>query len=125
LLSTVPLVPRLFSYGTLQQHDVQLSTFGRLLDGREDQLPAYELSLVRIDDAPIAASRGQTHYANVTYTGRSDTRVSGTAFDVTDAELAAADRYEQRASYSRVAVALASGIHGWVYMHDGTRRDDA
>ena len=43
-------MPQLFSYGTLQQEDVQLSTFGRLLQGRRDELPGFEPSLVRIED---------------------------------------------------------------------------
>lgn len=29
----------LFSYGTLQQDDVQLSSFGRLLEGQADAMP--------------------------------------------------------------------------------------
>ncbi|PLY45749.1 UDP-N-acetylmuramate--alanine ligase [Janthinobacterium sp. ROICE36] len=39
---------QLFSYGTLQQADVQLATFGRLLDSRPDQLPGYRLALLAI-----------------------------------------------------------------------------
>ena len=46
-------MPLLFSYGTLQQENVQLSTFGRLLQGQRDELLEFERSLVR-----IAASRG-------------------------------------------------------------------
>jgi hypothetical protein len=33
----------LFSYGTLRQRDVQLSTFGRLLDGRPDAIVGFDL----------------------------------------------------------------------------------
>ena len=54
--------------------------------------------------------------ASVTSTGGSDTRVSGTVFEVTDAELAAADQYEQLAAYKRVAIVLASGKQAWVYV---------
>ena len=35
----------LFSYGTLQQDEVQLATFGRLLEGRKDALPGYATTL--------------------------------------------------------------------------------
>ncbi len=35
-------MPLLFSYGTLQQEDVQLSTFGRLLQGQRDELLGFE-----------------------------------------------------------------------------------
>ena len=61
-------MPLLFSYGTLQQENVQLSTFGRLLQGR-DELPGFEQSLVRIEDPQVAAKSGKTHHANVTFNG--------------------------------------------------------
>lgn len=85
-------MPRLFSYGTLQEEAVQLATFGRRLDGERDDLVGFEPSSVRIDDPTVAAALGRTHHANVTFNGRPESRVSGTVFDVSDAELAAADR---------------------------------
>ena len=112
-------MPLLFSYGTLQQEGVQLSTFGRLLQGQRDELRGFEQSLVRIAEPQVVASNGGPHHANVTFNGRSDSRVSGTVFEVTDAELAAADRYEERASYQRVATMLASGKQAWVYVYAG------
>jgi len=42
--------------------------------------------------------------------------VSGTVFEITDAELADADTYEARAAYTRVSVTLASGREAWVYV---------
>jgi gamma-glutamylcyclotransferase (GGCT)/AIG2-like uncharacterized protein YtfP len=110
-------MPLLFSYGTLQQDNVQLSTFGRLLRGQGDELPGFESSLVPIEDAQVVATSGRTHHANATFNGRRDSRVSGTVFEITDAELAAADRYEQVAAYIRVAATLASGKEAWVYVH--------
>ena len=100
-------MPRLFSYGTLQQEDVQWSTFGRLLEGQRDELPGFE------------ASVSAAQHANVLFTGSVDRRVAGTVFEITDAELAAADEYEQRAKYTRIAVTLASGKQAWVYV-DGS-----
>jgi hypothetical protein len=38
------------------------------------------------------------------------------AFEITDAELATADRYEQLAAYVRIAARLASGKEAWVYV---------
>src|ERR671921_1725341 len=102
-------MPLLFSYGTLQQERVQLSTFGRLLQGDRDELPGFEPSLVPIADPEAAAAAGRTHHANVTFNGRSDSRVAGTVYEVTDAELEAADRYERTAAYVRIAATLASG----------------
>ena len=109
-------MPLLFSYGTLQQDDVQLATFGRLLQGERDELPAFEPSLVRIDDPQLAATLGRTHHANVTFNGSSDSRVRGTVFEITDAELMAADRYEQAAAYKRISAVLASGKQAWLYV---------
>ncbi len=118
-------MPFLFSYGTLQQEDVQLSTFGRTLDGRRDELPRYDSSLVRIEDAQVAARLRQTHHANVTFTGLDHNRVHGTVFEITDAELASVDGYEAAFGYSRVAAVLASGTHAWVYVHVPRDADDA
>ncbi len=109
-------MPLLFSYGTLQHDHVQLSTFGRLLQGQQDELPGFEPSLVRIKDPKVVATIGKTHHANATFNGRNDSRVSGTVFEITDAELAAADKYEQLAAYNRVGVLLASGKQAWVYL---------
>lgn len=109
-------MPLLFSYGTLQDEAVQLRTFGRRLDGQRDELARFEPSRVPITDPALAVQSGGTHHKNVTFNGRADSRVPGTAFDVTDAELAAADEYEARADYVRIAVTLASGREAWVYV---------
>jgi gamma-glutamylcyclotransferase (GGCT)/AIG2-like uncharacterized protein YtfP len=63
----------------------------------------------------VAAS-GRTHNSNATFTGRDDSRVSGTVFEISDAELAAADEYERLAAYTRIAAMLASGKQTWVYV---------
>jgi len=103
-------MPLLFSYGTLQQDDVQLATFGRLLQGHHDELPGFTL-----------VPAGVMPHANVTFTGRPDHRVSGMVFEVTDAELAAADRYEAQDAYARRSVTLASGRQAWVYAYDPSK----
>lgn len=112
-------MPLLFSYGTLQEESVQVSTFGRRLAGEPDQLPGFEPSLVKIEDPHVAAVTGKTHHANVTFTGNDASRVSGMAFEVSEAELAAADEYEKRAAYKRVSVVLVSGKRAWVYVEAG------
>ena len=109
-------MPLIFSYGTLQQREVQLSTFGRLLQGRKDELVGFEASLVQIEDSELAKTIGRTHHDNVTFNGRNDSRVSGTVFEISDAELADADRYEERAVYKRIRTTLASGTEAWVYV---------
>jgi gamma-glutamylcyclotransferase (GGCT)/AIG2-like uncharacterized protein YtfP len=110
-------MPLLFSYGSLQESKVQLSTFGRRLKGEPDELLGFERSRVQITDAADAALLGQSHYANVRANGSEMSKVSGTVFEVTDAELAAADAYEQPAAYHRVLATLSSGRVAWVYIH--------
>lgn len=105
----------LFSYGTLQQREVQLATFGRELVGSADELPGFRQSIVRIEDAEVVRTSGKTHHPIVRRTGSADDRVAGTVFEVTAAELANADRYEVDA-YDRVSVLLASGRTAWVYV---------
>jgi len=107
-------MPLLFSYGTLQQPDVQLSTFGRRLQGSADELIDFEQGLFEIEDPEFVATSGKALHAIVKYNGRSDSRVPGTVFEVTDADLASADEYEP-AGYKRVATTLASGKRAWVY----------
>jgi hypothetical protein len=114
--ATSRAMPLIFSYGSLQQPDVQVSTFGRRLDGRRDELPGYEPSLVGIDDPLVVATLGRTHHANIIRTAMVDSRVPGTAFEITDAELARVDEYERAFMYERVAVVLASGAEAWVYV---------
>jgi hypothetical protein len=110
-------MPLLFSYGTLQHDDVQLSTFGRHLDGWSDELVGFEPSTVLIVDPEVAARVGMTHHANVRFTGNDESRVPGMVLDVSDAELASADGYEAAFAYERVAARLASGKSAWVYVH--------
>jgi gamma-glutamylcyclotransferase (GGCT)/AIG2-like uncharacterized protein YtfP len=109
-------MPLLFSYGTLQEREVQLATFGRVLHGERDELVGFEQSLVRIEDPWLVQTSGRTHHANVTFNGRDDSRVTGTVFEITDAELISADRYEQLAAYKRIPVRLASDKRAWVYV---------
>jgi hypothetical protein len=110
-------MPLLFSYGTLQDESVQLSTFGRCLAGTPDELPGFERSSVRIKDPQVAAATGMTHHANAKYTGNDGSRVAGTVFEVTEEELAGSDTYEAADDYKRIAATLASGRRAWVYVH--------
>ena len=107
-------MPFLFSYGTLQQDTVQLSTFGRLLRGEPDALVGFELSLFEIEDPAFVAASGTSRHAIVRFTGRDDSRVPGTVFEVSDSELVQSDRYEP-AGYVRVTTRLVSGREAWVY----------
>ena len=113
---TLSCMPLLFSYGSLQQENVQLSTFGRRLSGQRDELLRFEPSVVRIEDPQVAAKVGKTHHANVTFNGNEESRVPGMVFEITDAELASVDEYEVAFFYKRVTALLASGRRAWVYV---------
>jgi gamma-glutamylcyclotransferase (GGCT)/AIG2-like uncharacterized protein YtfP len=102
-------MPFLFSYGTLQQGDVQLSLFGHLLNGELDELIGFEQSFIEIDEPS-----GKAIHAIVKYTGRSDSRVHGTLLELSDEELNRADVYEPP-EYVRVSATLASGKQAWLY----------
>ena len=52
----------LFSYGTLQQREVQLATFGRELLGASDQLVGFHQSVVKIEDPEVVKTSGKTHH---------------------------------------------------------------
>lgn len=106
----------LFSYGTLQNKNVQIANFGRELTGCEDALPGYARRVVGIADPKIAALTGESHYTNVEPSSNPEDAVIGTAFEITEQELAAADRYEEGAEYRRILVALRSGHQAWVYI---------
>ena len=105
----------LFSYGTLQQENVQLETFGRRLEGRADALPGYRREMVRITDPEVVATSGAEFHPIVMASEDPADEVAGTAFDITEAEMAAADDYEVD-DYKRVAVRLKSGLDAWVYV---------
>jgi gamma-glutamylcyclotransferase (GGCT)/AIG2-like uncharacterized protein YtfP len=111
-------MPLLFSYGTLQQEDVQLATFGRRLAGSRDALAGFEPARVTIEDAATVRAIGRTFHANVRPAADRDSRVPGTVFEISDAELARADEFEAAFSYRRIAAPLASGVSAWVYVYE-------
>lgn len=105
----------LFSYGTLQLEPVQRSTFGRLLDGRQDSLSGYKLTMLEIRDAAVVATSGKTHHPIVGFTGDASDQIQGTVFAITPEELRQADAYEVD-DYRRDQVVLSSGVSAWVYV---------
>lgn len=105
----------LFSYGTLQQREVQLATFGRELAGSPDALRGYRLTQLTISDARVVRLSGKAVHAIAVATGDPDDRIDGTVFELTQAELDAGDRYEVDA-YARVEVDLESGRQAWAYI---------
>ncbi|NNN30431.1 pyridoxal 5'-phosphate synthase [Streptomyces sp. S3(2020)] len=114
-------VHHLFSYGTLQQPEVQLSQFGRLLDGRPDSLPGHRMTTVRITDPAVIRASGTDQHPMVVTSPDPEDAAEGHVFAITDAELAAADAYEVD-DYARVEVTLRSGTRAWVYLDRASTR---
>lgn len=108
-------MPLLFSYGTLQDEQVQVSLFGRKLSGRKDCLLGYEQYLASVKDPEFARTSGKSHHSILRPVGSDAARVEGTALEVTDEELELTDKYEP-VEYKRVVANLASGGHAWVYV---------
>jgi len=102
-------MPRLFSYGSLQQPAVQRRILGREPPGSADEIIGFERVLIR---------RAGKELANVVRNGRADSRVAGTVFEVSDADLVVVDAYEATDSYVRTQAALASGGEAWLYAED-------
>ncbi|MBQ4810942.1 gamma-glutamylcyclotransferase [Pseudoalteromonas luteoviolacea] len=107
----------LFSYGTLQQKQVQIDTFGRELEGFSDKLIGYELGEVEITDEQVIASSGKRFHPILKQSSNKHSVVSGTVFMITDDELKQADNYEADC-YKRIVAPLASGNSCWIYAEE-------
>jgi gamma-glutamyl AIG2-like cyclotransferase len=105
----------LFSYGTLQQPEVQRANYGRLLDGRPDALTGYRLEPVTIDDPAVVELSRKAVHTIARATGDPSDRIAGVVFELTEAELAATDAYETGA-YTRALVVLESGRSAFAYL---------
>lgn len=105
---------KLFSYGTLQQDNVQIKTFGRLLEGEKDILIGYQIDEIKITAPEVLQASGKELHPILRYTGHKGDQVVGTVFEVTLEELAQADFYEVEA-YERVEAQLLSGNSAWIY----------
>ncbi len=105
---------KLFSYGTLQQRNVQIETFGRELSGKEDTLQGHQLSEVEIKDEAVIKASGKNIHPILKASKDLSDEVKGTVFEITKEELQQADSYEV-AEYKRVSAQLKSGTTTWIY----------
>lgn len=105
----------LFSYGTLQLASVQMSPFGRLLEGEDDAMTGYRTEMIEITDPDVLSQSGQRFHPLVVPSDRAGDEVPGKVFRITAPELAAADAYEV-SDYKRVEVSLKSGRRAWVFV---------
>jgi len=107
-------MPLLFSYGTLQQKQVQIANFGRELSGSKDTLQGYIVGEVEIRDERVLRESGKALHPILRFTGNTTDEVPGTLFEITETELAQADDYEV-ADYVRTSAKLKSGAVCWIY----------
>ncbi len=105
----------LFSYGTLQQENVQIATFGRVLEYKADSLPGYKIEQLKISDAEVVATSGKTHHPIAVPSENDESFIKGTLLEITAEELRQSDSYEVK-EYVRKSVKLSSGIIAWVYV---------
>lgn len=106
---------KFFSYGSLQYESVQLSLFGRKLNGIQDILTKYQLSELEITDPNVIEISGKAIHSILKHTGKESDEVCGMVFDISPQELQQADQYEVK-DYKRASIQLHSGIIAWVYI---------
>jgi len=106
---------RLFSYGTLQQREVQLANYGRELEGKADALVGYRLGQIEIDDRDVVSVSGKAIHTIALPSADSSDRIRGMVYLLTPEELEASDAYETDA-YTRAEITLESGRRAFVYI---------
>lgn len=103
----------LFSYGTLQQAEVQLKLFGRKLKGSPDALKGYRAVKIRLEEKYRSDSGEDYNLIAVGGHSQGDI-IHGLTLELTEEELLFSDKYEPP-EYIRISVQLESGLNGWVY----------
>jgi hypothetical protein len=106
----------LFSYGSLQDKNVQLANFGRELTGRKEVLPGYTLRTIPRSSSKQAVPTEGASDLTVEPSANPDDTVPGVVYEITEQELAAADQYEAVFDYYRISAALQSRDPVWVYV---------
>lgn len=100
-------MPLLFTYGTLQDPQVQQYVFGRVLEGQMDKLPKYKW----FENAVYE------RYPLVKPTNNPNDFVDGMVYGLKNEDLKICDVYETSA-YTRKLITLASGKRAWVYVEN-------
>ena len=105
----------LFSYGTLQLKKVQLKTFGRVLEGKTDDVQGYIFRKIKIENRDVLrVSQKSFHPILIPSTKKLD-RLAGTVFKLTPSELNKEDSDEVD-DFRQIKVILKSRIERWVYV---------
>lgn len=100
---------KLFTYGTLQDKEIQEDLFGRALNGSSEQLIGYQLSEILIEE-----EFGIVAYPIIKETQNPNDIINGIVYHVSQNELYQTDLYEGK-HYKRVKVKLQSDELVWAY----------
>ncbi|MDO3694720.1 gamma-glutamylcyclotransferase family protein [Wenyingzhuangia sp. chi5] len=99
-------MPKLFTYGTLQDESVQLALFNKTLKGSIDSIIGFEKQEITLDGVI---------YPILVKNNKSTKVIKGTCYDLSDQEILICDEYEGN-EYKRIVIELCSGIEAWVYI---------
>ena len=105
----------IFSYGTLQDKNVQQAIFGTTLSGKPDAVSGFRLTQIAIGNDEVVRVSGQTHHPMLVPSGDVTDAIPGMVYEVTPVGLQQADDYEGT-NYKRIAVDLLSGGKAWMYV---------
>ena len=109
------MIEYLFSYGTLQERDVQFELFGRHLNGSKDVLRSFKASLIELRDEDFVSHSERRKYYIATLSDNENDAIEGMALEVSEEELSVTDNYEPE-EYKRERVTLESGKQAWIYV---------
>jgi gamma-glutamylcyclotransferase (GGCT)/AIG2-like uncharacterized protein YtfP len=100
---------KLFTYGTLQNDDIQETIFGRQLQGTPETLIGYVIKEIQIEE-----EFGIVHYPIIMETNNPEDTIKGIVYEINSNDLRQADLYEGL-HYKRVEVHLQSNEIAWAY----------
>nr|WP_314896106.1 gamma-glutamylcyclotransferase family protein [uncultured Flavobacterium sp.] len=100
---------QLFTYGSLQNDDIQKDLFGRILEGTPETLIGYVLKEIQIEE-----EFGLVKYPIIMETHKPEDTINGIVYTISTQELRQTDLYEGL-HYKRVEVHLQSNQKAWAY----------
>jgi hypothetical protein len=104
----------LFSYGTLQQKEVQLKLFGRELKMTKDILKGFQLAPTEITDEAFLKTGAAKNQRIAIQTNHLEDFIEGSVLEIREDEMLRSDSYEPE-NYKRIEVVLESGKKAWIY----------
>lgn len=110
------MVQYLFSYGKLQQREVQIKLLGRELEMNKDILKGYQIASIIITDE-IFLETGADINQRIALKSNHKDFIEASVLEITEEELIRSDSYEPK-NYKRVEMVLESEKKAWVYAGD-------